>query len=139
MSYMRRVQLRVAALATLGVWTGQGLLLFGLAVHLAQDHQVLHSNSADLSSFLHGHDHGEGTPEHSHETLPAESSGGPSRQTHLWLGLLSFAPRNGPAPFPNEVVMGPTATQAALGHVRTTGPSFDLRPPLYDLLCILLI
>lgn len=138
---MRRVQLRVSALATLGVWIGQGSLLFGLAVHLAEGHQgLLHAGAAELGSALHGHDHAEGTPEHSHEALPAQSSEATSKQvTHLSLGLIFFVTRGAPAPFTSELLSGSAATQAAIRHRRISSARIDTGPPLNDVLCILLI
>jgi hypothetical protein len=137
---MRRVQLRVAALVTLGVWMGQALLLFGLAIHVVEDHQnPVHASAADLGSALHGHDHAEGTPDHSHETLPAESAGATSKQVvHLSLGLLSFVPRGAPVSFANELPSGLPPLQTAMGHRRISGAHLD-GPPLHDILCILLI
>lgn len=138
---MRQLGFRVAALVTLGVWISQALLLFGLAVHVAEDHRgLLHASAADLGSALHGHDHAEGIPSHSHETLPPESAGATSKQArHLSLGVLCFVPRGAPASFADELVSGPAATQAAIKHRRISSARIDTGPPLHDVLCILLI
>jgi hypothetical protein len=136
---MHRVQQKVLALAILGFWIGQGLLLFGLAVHVAEHHHDLTHARTGLGSVLHGHVHAEDTPEHSHDLLPAELFGGTSKQAkNFWPSVLSFVPRGGQIPFANEVLSASTTAQA-MSHGRISGTQSDTGPPLYDFLCILLI
>jgi hypothetical protein len=136
---MRRVQLGATALATLGAWMGQGLLLFGLAAHVAEDHQHHPSASVDLASALHGHDHAEGSPDHSHETLPAPSAGVTSKQMrYLSLGVVSFVSRPAVVSFASEP-QSPDVTPAGMRRWCLPGAQADTRPPLHDILCILLI
>jgi len=129
----------MVGLAALGIWIAQGLLPFALAIHLAAHHRSGSSSEpVDLASVLHGHDHTEETPEHSHDPLPAEPPGETSR-LGFWLGLLSFAPRNGLAAFPHAVLIMPTGPQLGMGQSCTIGPIVHLGPPLLDKLNILLI